>query len=1250
MLRQLTLLIFVIGGVSASVAEEGYQSLFNGQDLSGWDGNPELWSVEDGIITGKTTGRGQLTYNQFLIWRGGKVGDFELKLEFRVEGDNNSGVQYRSKELPDVGKWSVGGYQADIHSNPPYTGMLYDERGRGIVAERGQKVVVDNQGKKNATKLDVAVEPIDITQWHEMTIICQGNQLKHVIDGVTTVEITDDQESEREMEGILAFQVHQGPAMKAQFRNIRLKDLGTDKKTSDVKKNNKVRPESAQPEWIWLEDRGNPADKVVFRKEFVVEGAIAAARLYATCDDEMTIWVDGTQILQHANWSRPVFKDLTGHIEKETPGGKHVLTVEAANGEGPGGLLVMLNFESGWRDAWSIVSDETWDVSTRPARGWRELEFKVPRAWKKAEVVADLAGGPWEMTEEKLLAAAPLKVPSATPIDQLVVKKDFRVELLYSVPKDQEGSWVSMCTDPQGRLIVCDQYGGLFRVTPPGIKGASETHIEKINVDIGEAQGLLWAFDSLYVVVNSVDKYTSGVYRVLDTDGDDQLDQVITLRQWPNGSGEHGPHAVLLTPDQTGLYIVVGNKTKMTEFNTSRVPRIWDEDNMLPRPYGRGFMKGVPAPGGYISRIDPEGKEWELITVGFRNEYDAALNADGELLTYDADMEWDINTPWYRPTRICHVLSGVDYGWRNGGGKFPEYFADTLPPVINIGPGSPTGVTFGYGAEFPSKYQKALYICDWSYGKLYAVHLQPSGATYIADFEEFITGTPLPLTDLVVNPVDHAMYFAIGGRRVQSGLYRVTYIGPESTAGVDARNEAGKEHRAIRRELEALHGPDHPDAVEIAWGYLGHPDRAIRSAARTAIEHRPVSEWAENALVEEDLDAALEALLALARCHRRATKSDEEAVDTESPNWSLPTKATVEEITTQMQILIALRKFRDNEMTDAQQQAALRVVQLALLRFGQPEAEVRDGIAERLAPGIRSQSPETNSMALDVLVFLQAPKAAELGVALLNNAPSQEEQIAYAKALRHLRVGWTPELQDQYFNWFVKAAGYRGGASFEMFVNNIKDDAVAQLSQEDLARLEPILTKKPKGQVNPFASEPRPFVKEWTLDELLPIVENGMKHRDFDHGRKIFGAANCFACHRFAGEGGALGPDLTGLAGRFDRKYLLESILEPSKVISDQYAAVQIVTIDGKVVQGRIVNLAGDSFRINTNMLDPDEQVSVDRKLIDIMLPSKNSMMPKGLANTLNEEELLDLMAFLMSRGDRDHPMFTSAKQASAAP
>ncbi len=1000
------------------------------------------------------------------------------------------------------------------------------------------------------------------------------------------------------------------------------------------------RPEAAKPNWVWRNEAGKPAPKVYFRKEIKIRGPVAAARVYTACDNVMALYIDGQKVLTNSAWNAPTFKDLTPLFAKKTPGGKHVIAIEARNtGENnPAGLLFKLDFESGWRDAWSIVSDGSWQASLKPQKGWKSPGFQG-HDWKPADVLAQIGGGPWtSITTARLAAAAPLQDPTATPIDMLKVAKGFEVELLYSVPKGREGSWVNMCFDPQGRLIVSDQYGGLFRVTLPKIGSDAAVEIEKINVAIGEAQGLLWAFDSLYVVVNKGGKYDSGLYRVRDTNGDDQLDSLETLRKL-NGGGEHGPHAVLLAPDGKSLYVVCGDGTKLPKIDASRVPQVWDEDLLLPRAYGRGFMKGVPAPGGYICRIDPDGKNWELVATGFRNEFDAALSQSGELFTFDADMEWDVNTPWYRPTRVCHVVSGAEFGWRNGGGKWPVYYPDGLPPTVDIGPGSPTGICFGYGAKFPAKYQDALFISDWSYGKLYAVHLQPQGASYTAKFEEFITGTPLPLTDVVINPLDGAMYFAIGGRRVQSGLYRVTYKGDEPTTRI-AAPPAATGNRALRHKLETLHLGDHPQALRVAWPQLNSPDRFVRFAARIALEHRPVNEWQARALAEKDPQAALTALLALVRQFPRTIKGSGADLDAPPPVYPV---ADDQRNVLQSRVLVALDRLQWKSLSVEQRIELLRVYSLTFVRLGPPNEQTRQKLTSRFDAVYPALAREVNSELAALLVYFQAPGAAAKTVALLQEAPTQEEQIDYATSLRHLRTGWTPQLRKTYFEWFVKAAGYRGGASFGLFVENIKKDALAPLNEKEKLALKPILEAKPVGQSTPFAAKPRPFVKKWQFDELASLVATGLKGRNFDAGRKMFAAANCFACHRFDNQGGAIGPVLTGLSGRFSSRDILESVVSPNKVISDQFAAVQILTTDGKVIVGRIVNLAGDSFRINTNMLDPNEQVGVDRKQIEEMRPSKVSMMPEGLLDTLNEQEILDLMAYLLSRGDRNNTMFAPA-------
>jgi len=811
----------------------------------------------------------------------------------------------------------------------------------------------------------------------------------------------------------------------------------------------------------------------------------------------------------------------------------------------------------------------------------------------------------------------------AEPAEQLKLLPGFKAELLYTVPQETQGSWVAMTVAPQGRLYVSDQYGKLYRVTPPGIAGATEIKIEPIAVDLGGAHGLLWAFDSLYVMVNEGEK-EHGLYRVRDTNGDGDLDNVELLKAI-DAAGEHGAHAILLNPDGKGLTIICGNQSQLVDFDDTRVPKLWGEDHLLPRvPDGNGFMKGVLGPGGSIYRTDPDGKKWELVATGFRNEYDAAYDRAGELFTFDADMEWDMNTPWYRPTRVCHVVSGAEFGWRNGAGKWPAYYVDSVPAAVDIGPGSPTGIVFGYGAKFPAKYQDALFICDWSYGKLYAVHLKPEGASYKGDFEEFVTGTPLALTDLVINPVDGAMYFAVGGRRTQSGLYRVTYTGEQPVAVASSVDQDTAKARALRHKLEALHRPD-KKAVDTAWPYLSNPDRFIRWAARVAVEHQPADQWRSRALEEKNPQALITAILALARAngtdpfHRQAADP--------TPDPALRDAA-----------FKALGRLQWNELSEDQQLELLRVYAILLNRFGRPdEAMVRELIA-RFDPHFPSAAPRLNAELINLFVFLESPTVAAKGMQLLTSAPTQEEQIEYARALRVLKTGWTPELRKAYFEWTNRAAGYHGGASFGGFVRLIKEDAVAGLSEAEQAELKPILEAKPAANV--AVQPPRPFVKEYTLEELLPVVEGGLKGRNFDRGRSLFAVAQCFSCHRYAGEGGSFGPDLSGVSGRFSPRDLLESMVNPSKTISDQYAAVTIVTDNGEVVTGRIVNLSNDNLMVNTDMLNPNKMVDVKRKDIELMKPSPVSMMPNGLLNTLQEDEVLDLVAYLLSRGDRKHPMF----------
>jgi uncharacterized protein (TIGR03067 family) len=230
-LTVLTTTLALLSQTAPAATEEGFTSIFNGKDLAGWDGNPDLWSVKDGAIVGQTSEEHPIKNNTFLIWTNNTVGDFELRCSFKIEplnskGFANSGIQYRSKVLDPKG-WVVGGYQADMEAGATYTGILYEERMRGILATRGEKVVLDKDCQKKVTgsvgssdEIQAALKQGD---WNEYVIIAQGNHLQQFINGKQTIDVTDECESKRAMNGVLALQLHAGPPMKVQFRDLRIK-------------------------------------------------------------------------------------------------------------------------------------------------------------------------------------------------------------------------------------------------------------------------------------------------------------------------------------------------------------------------------------------------------------------------------------------------------------------------------------------------------------------------------------------------------------------------------------------------------------------------------------------------------------------------------------------------------------------------------------------------------------------------------------------------------------------------------------------------------------------------------------------------------------------------------------------------------------------------------------------------------------------------------------------------------------------
>jgi len=829
-----------------------------------------------------------------------------------------------------------------------------------------------------------------------------------------------------------------------------------------------------------------------------------------------------------------------------------------------------------------------------------------------------------------VLTLAPLPAQhTATPAEKIKVPEGFAVELLYSVPRDQQGSWVAMCQDDKGRFIVSDQYGSLYRFpAPPANKALDPATIETIDLPIGHAQGLCHAFGSLYVVVNSRSSRTgSGVFRLLDTDDDDKFDKVVSIKELDATGGEHGPHAILPTPDGRSLMVVLGNQTQVPrDYTHSRVPELWGEDQLLPPM--EHFMKGARAPVGHIAQIDPEGESWEIIATGFRNQYDAAFNREGELFTYDADMEGDLNTPWYRPTRINHVISGADFGWRTGSAKFPEHYRDTFGAAVDIGPGSPTGVCFGYGAKFPRKYQEALFACDWSYGKLYAVHLNEKGSTYGGSFEEFASATPLPLTDILINPRDRAMYFTIGGRRVQSGLYRVTYRGKEGVGLPKPSTLPRHSPRASRQKMELLLRKgarlQTPEDLARLWTNIADgSDRGLRHVARAVLEKHPVELWKALVLGEEDINRAALGLIALARAD--GLRSGGEVIG---------------KVLEFDYLKIGGKQDRLN---------LLRALTLALARGGTPQGEIRGRLLVWLDGIYPAASPGENRELTVLLAFLGAPSVVPKAIALLENSTSQEEQITYAMNLRFMKEGWTPALRVKYFRWLARADNYHGGPRFRAYLADIRRDAMASLpADKKTPELERILKTKARENWPQFSSKPRKFIRSWKMEDLQGLLGAGLEGgRNFANGRKMFGVGSCHVCHRFRNEGGAVGPDLTAVSGKFSPHDLLESIVDPGREISDQYGASVFSLRNGEKVVGRIMNLnrkrdgtGGDVYRITTDMMRPNETRAIRAEEILSIEPSGISMMPPGLLSIMTDNDILDLLSYLLSSGDPKHHLF----------
>ncbi|MFO1066731.1 MAG: c-type cytochrome [Pirellulales bacterium] len=365
------------------------------------------------------------------------------------------------------------------------------------------------------------------------------------------------------------------------------------------------------------------------------------------------------------------------------------------------------------------------------------------------------------------------------------------------------------------------------------------------------------------------------------------------------------------------------------------------------------------------------------------------------------------------------------------------------------------------------------------------------------------------------------------------------------------------------------------------------------------------------------------------------------------------------EASDQARVLTALSSIDYQKLSESEKLAWIRALQLVFTRLGEPSDEWRGKLVGKLDALYPAPTYFENAELVQLLIYLKSPTVIEKSLAIMDNLGPEpipdwgylvtrnagyggtvgkllenmppSRAIHFAFHLRNVKSGWTLAQRQKYFEFFVKASKYPGGNSYAKFLVQFRDDAITNCSPAELVVLAPLVGQNLLGE--PVASTPpKGPGRKWTTTEALTVVGSGLKKRNHASGRNLFHATSCAKCHRLAGEGGAVGPDLSTAGKKFSMTDMLDAIIEPSKAISDQYGSHQVVLVDGKVLVGRAVEI-GEEVYVYT--IDADAKPVVLKKAdIESLTPSKVSQMPVGLVDTLSAEELKDLLAYIMSAGD----------------
>ena len=861
--------------------------------------------------------------------------------------------------------------------------------------------------------------------------------------------------------------------------------------------------------------------------------------------------------------------------------GDNVVTVELSNAHGPSAIALQIADEDGHK---LLTSDRSWTMSSGNLQSFGSVEEEP--WWRVSRLPATNAFDEYNQWKE----------PSGDGIDdsRLQLSKEFdplgksKIEVAHRA-KPGPGTWICMAVDDKGRLYCGREDAGIDRVEFRDGKAV----VERVNEDLKGCHGLLWSKGSLFATASN----SKALYRLTDSTGDDQIDEVVKLRYIPGGGGDHGRNDLIEGPDGS-IFLICGDSVDVPDNFTSRVPmtREFAENDTRPK-------------GGHVIRTDRDGQTWEVFASGLRNPYGIAINGDDELFTYDADSEKHVGLSYYRPTRMNHLVAGTDYGWRSRNGEIPLplHLPDMLPPNVLIGRGSPTSARFGWQIGVAGKYQNALFTADWAFGRLFAVHVVPCGATYSMHPETILRGQPLNLVDIEHGPPGET-YLLTGGRKTQSIIYKLTYSAapwlPPQTPQIVAREKYSLSLRTLRRELEGdLSGK--ASAVEFCWKHLSHPDRWIRNAARVGLERLPVETWQSRIWSETDHHKSLIGLLALARI---AKTLDADQVSEQLGHYDF-SALDVDDRLVMMRTLQWIDEYHEA--------VSIPDSLVAKLAKSYPTGDVpvdRD-LCSFLIRNDSTQQEQVVGATLDIL-------ATEI---------AQTDAMHFLEALSHANSGWQESTRDEYFRLLQAANLYRGDEFLSDVVRGMRERALPNVPNETRAKYASLVKFETPEVLD---APPREHVQDWALADF---AAGSLRQLDGDlqRGEKVFRQAQCASCHRHGGIGRSYGPDLTGVAARFTRREILRSILEPSETISSQYENHIVLLNDGRTLTGQV---AWDGFRkslikIATDPLRMDQLTEVSKHDIESRSPSPTSPMPAKLLDTFERGDIADLLAFLENGG-----------------